>query len=161
MQDKINRYQVPTVPVIGKAMASHQVAQKGSSVPHKPLGDYLVEAGLLTKSQVDVALIDQKTYEMKFGEIVAMRNWVKQETVEYLMAKVVIPERKRSELARKARSATSAQSNPQAQAAGSKEPPTIPPSQNGNGQAHARRDVPISKPLPSVQSKDGDVNWVG
>jgi hypothetical protein len=60
---------------------------------HKPLGAYLVEAGLLTDAQVGVALADQGTTSLPFGEIVVTRGWVKEQTIEYLMKKVIIPER--------------------------------------------------------------------
>jgi hypothetical protein len=59
----------------------------------KPLGAYLVEAGLLTDAQVGVALADQGTTFLPFGEIVVTRGWVKEQTIEYLMQKVIMPER--------------------------------------------------------------------
>jgi hypothetical protein len=59
----------------------------------KPLGVYLVEAGLLSDAQVGVALADQNFSSLRFGEIVATRGWVKEQTIEYLMQKIVIPER--------------------------------------------------------------------
>jgi hypothetical protein len=58
----------------------------------KHLGGYLVEAGLLTPAQVDMVLDDQKNSGMRFGEILAARGWVKQQTIEYLMEKVILPE---------------------------------------------------------------------
>jgi hypothetical protein len=59
----------------------------------KPLGSYLVDAGLLSLAQVEVILADQQGMEMSFGEIAAARGWVKQQTIEYLMYKIVEPER--------------------------------------------------------------------
>lgn len=59
----------------------------------KPLGAYLIEAGLLSQAQVDVVLADQTNTEMQFGEIVVTRGWLKEQTIEYLMQKVVLPER--------------------------------------------------------------------
>ncbi len=71
-----------------------QRAQEGGATPRKKrLGGYLVEAGLLTPAQVDMVLHDQKATGMRFGEILAARGWVKQQTIEYLMEKVVLPER--------------------------------------------------------------------
>ncbi len=55
------------------------------SYSNKRLGGYLVEAGLLTSAQIDVALNDQKLTGMRFGEILAARGWVKQQTIKYLM----------------------------------------------------------------------------
>lgn len=59
----------------------------------KRLGDYLVEAGLLTEAQIEVALADQLTTSLRFGDVLIRRGWVKEETIEYLMKKVVLPER--------------------------------------------------------------------
>jgi ribosomal protein L37AE/L43A len=59
----------------------------------KRLGDYLVEAGLLTESQIEVALADQLTTGLRFGEVLVRRGWVKEDTIEYLMQKVIVPER--------------------------------------------------------------------
>jgi hypothetical protein len=60
---------------------------------HKPIGAYLVEAGLLSEAQVGVALADQGATSMAFGEILVTRGWLKAQTIEYLMQKIVIPER--------------------------------------------------------------------
>ena len=59
----------------------------------KRIGSYLMDAGLLTADQVDVILMDQKHSNLKFGEIAAMRGWVSSETVEFIHAKVIEPER--------------------------------------------------------------------
>jgi uncharacterized membrane protein len=60
----------------------------------KPLGVYLVEAGLITSAQVNMALDDQKVDGGRLGEILVDRGWVEQQTIEYLMEKVVLPERR-------------------------------------------------------------------
>lgn len=59
----------------------------------KPLGVYLVEAGIVTQAQVDMALDEQKISKKRLGEILANRGWIEQQTIEYLMAKVVLPQR--------------------------------------------------------------------
>lgn len=64
-----------------------------SSQPYRPIGAYLVEAGLITDAQVGVALADQNVTAMPFGEIVVARGWVKEQTIEFIMQKVVLPER--------------------------------------------------------------------
>jgi hypothetical protein len=59
----------------------------------KRLGAYLVEAGLITEAQVDVALSDQEYMDdMRMGDILVTRGWVKQQTLDYLITKVVDPE---------------------------------------------------------------------
>lgn len=63
------------------------------SLPHRPIGTYLVEAGLLTDAQVGVALADQNVTALPFGEIVVARGWVKEQTVEFIMERVIKPER--------------------------------------------------------------------
>jgi hypothetical protein len=130
-----------------------------ASYPKKRLGGYLVEAGLLTTAQIDVALNDQKLTGMRFGEILAARGWVKQQTIEYLMHKVVMPEQQAVK-----------QPNGQAIASHQRE---MTSSVNARVSASAhpvepeaskqlvRREVPISKPLPSSGKPDGDISWVG
>jgi hypothetical protein len=162
MRNKSDHYQVPAV---GRsALRSNQMAQTGALKYRKRLGDYLVEAGLLTKSQVDVALNDQQMTEMKFGEILAARGWVKQQTVEFLMTKVVLPERRAIEQRERTQQqgAEPSLSEPSTRGSSARtDSAQVDSSQTANGQAFARKDVPISKPLPSVKSTDGDVNWVG
>ncbi|MEX0271901.1 hypothetical protein AB3R30_22515 [Leptolyngbyaceae cyanobacterium UHCC 1019] len=69
-----------------------QVPETRSSFRPKRIGGYLVDAGLLTPAQVNVVLDDQKVNGLRFGEILAARGWVKQQTIEYLMEKVILPE---------------------------------------------------------------------
>jgi hypothetical protein len=63
----------------------------------KKLGNYLMEAGLLTTAQLEVALADQQITGMRLGEVLVRRGWIKEETVEYLMEKVILPERSSSQ----------------------------------------------------------------
>lgn len=70
-----------------------QGVESRSSQPYQPIGAYLVEAGLLTDAQVGVALADQTVTAMPFGEIVVARGWVKEQTIEFIMHRVVLPER--------------------------------------------------------------------
>lgn len=60
----------------------------------KPLGEYLIEAGLINLDQLKVALIRQKASDKRLGEIVADLGWVQQQTIEYLIEKVVLPEQR-------------------------------------------------------------------
>jgi len=59
----------------------------------KRLGSYLVEAGLLTQTQITVALADQEATGMRFGDILIARGWLNEQTIEYLMKKIILPER--------------------------------------------------------------------
>jgi hypothetical protein len=59
----------------------------------KPLGTYLVEAGLLKHDKLNAALNEQKVTGRRLGDIVSAHGWVQSETIEYLFEKVVTPER--------------------------------------------------------------------
>ena len=63
------------------------------SVQTKLIGSYLLESGLITKSQLDIALTDQKVTGMRLGEILVERSWLDQLTIDELMNQVIIPER--------------------------------------------------------------------
>jgi hypothetical protein len=54
---------------------------------------YLVEAGIVNLAQVDTALTEQQDSERRLGEILAARGWVEQQTINYLIEKVVLPQR--------------------------------------------------------------------
>lgn len=72
-----------------------KTATDDSNLEHgKRLGNYLVEAELLTPAQIEVALADQKATGARLGEILSMRGWIKQGTIEFLMKKVILPDRK-------------------------------------------------------------------
>jgi len=151
MRDRSDRYQVQTVPT----SASSNI---------KRLGSYLLEAGLITPAQVHVALNDQKATGMRFGEVLVARGWLKEQTVEWVMKKVIVPERRAVQAREQAAPAT----DPQVVKAVSTRPPVQAPpppaasTPGSNGKASQnRRDVPIAKPLPPVNSSDSDVSWVG
>lgn len=59
----------------------------------KKIGNYLVEAALLSVAQTEVALCDQQATGMRFGEILVKRGWLKEETIEFLMTNVILPQR--------------------------------------------------------------------
>lgn len=63
----------------------------------KRIGSYLVEAGLITQAHINVALADQKATGVRFGDILVIRGWITEQTIEYLMEKIVIPEREVAE----------------------------------------------------------------
>jgi hypothetical protein len=154
MQDKSDRYRVKTVPTL---------------MGTKRIGSYLVDAGLLTAGQIEVALNDQKVTGMRFGEILAARGWVKQQTVDYLMEKIVVPERRslKQQVNQSQTRPDGLGANQNSRAARDEvalpSPLAVPGRQpnSAEGQTSIRKEVPISKPLPSVGSADGDVNWVG
>ena len=148
----------------------------------KRIGGYLVEAGLLTHDQISVALNDQQATGMRFGEIIVARGWLKEQTVEWIVTKVIEPERQTVD------GLTDAGQTSSGQAARRVAPLVAAPSaanltkvsrstvakhpthgtQNlpltpdvAAQKTFVRREAPIAKPLPSVGSPDGGVNWVG
>lgn len=55
-------------------------------ISFKPIGEVLQEAGLITPPQLEVALRDQFYYEdMRLGEILALRGWIKQDTADFFV----------------------------------------------------------------------------
>lgn len=53
----------------------------------KPLGELLVEAGLISIHQIEIALQEQKHYSLRIGEILASHGWIKQETANFFAEK--------------------------------------------------------------------------
>jgi hypothetical protein len=81
----------PASPTPNDAIAA-PVQTNGVVKSKKCIGNYLVEAGLLSTAQVDVILLDQNATGMRFGEIVASRGWLKEQTIEYLMKHLIAPQ---------------------------------------------------------------------
>ncbi|NCO74567.1 MAG: hypothetical protein GW795_11575 [Cyanobacteria bacterium] len=55
-------------------------------VQRKLIGEILVEAGLISSAQLKVVLSDQSQFfKFKIGEILALRGWLKKETVDFLV----------------------------------------------------------------------------
>jgi hypothetical protein len=59
----------------------------------KPIGTYLLEAGVVKPEHLQEALKQQKYTSRPIGQILASQGWVRQETIEYLMQKVISTER--------------------------------------------------------------------
>ncbi|MEM9274618.1 MAG: pentapeptide repeat-containing protein [Cyanobacteria bacterium P01_F01_bin.143] len=58
-------------------------SSNSSSCAKKPLGQILIEAGLVTVYQIELALEEQKQSGLRIGEILVLHNWIKQETVDF------------------------------------------------------------------------------
>ena len=54
-----------------------------SSNSNKPLGEILVEAGIVSLAQIEIALQEQSQSNLKIGEILALHGWIKQETADF------------------------------------------------------------------------------
>ena len=82
-----NQSQNPTNP-------SQGVSSEWSAPNRRRLGSYLLEAGLINHAQIEVVLNDQQMMkEMRFGEVLVVRGWIKPETIDFVMRRVVEPER--------------------------------------------------------------------
>ncbi len=58
--------------------------RKTQDIQNKPLGAILQQAALVSSAQIELVLQDQKIYtDLKIGEILALRGWVKQETCDF------------------------------------------------------------------------------
>ena len=115
----------------------------------KPLGAYLVEAGLLSEAQVGVALVDQGATSMLFGEILVTRGWVKAQTIEYLMQKIVLPERAAEKLSFPELESSLIRQKPKS---------TYTPGATDSFLQHSR--IADSKKKNSSGKEEG-VNWIG
>ncbi|HEY9907824.1 MAG TPA: hypothetical protein V6D18_09450 [Thermosynechococcaceae cyanobacterium] len=138
-------------------------SQPSSALRHpnqKRLGGHLIEAGLLTTAQVDVALNDQRLTGMRFGEVIVARGWVKRQTIEYLMKKVVLPEQ---QALLEAEQAVPKRKSGQMHFSTPRPTNSAVNGTGGNGTGMSSTDLhsPISKPLPSTGSEDEGVSWVG
>ncbi len=55
----------------------------------KPLGELLEEAGLINEGHLQVALMEKDIYpHLKFGEILVLHGWLKQETADFFADKM-------------------------------------------------------------------------
>ncbi len=136
-----------------RSMLMSPYSNKPSVQSQKPLGAYLVEAGLLSEAQVNVALTDQSAVSMTFGEILVTRGWVKQQTIEYLMQKVILPERESKQT----------HSGLEIGLAKQRPKPTepSPPAVERHISSFAPASDPkVATPAPTSKDKSG-VNWIG
>ena len=76
------------------AEPSQSLSSEWSSSDNRRLGSYLLEAGLISDAQIEVVLNDQQIMqEMRFGEVLVARGWIKPETIDFVMRHVVEPDR--------------------------------------------------------------------
>ncbi|WP_199316503.1 WecB/TagA/CpsF family glycosyltransferase [Chroococcidiopsis sp [FACHB-1243]] len=62
----------------------------------KHFGHCLVEAGLLTQAQVEIARSEQKSTGMNLDEVLIHKKWLNQQTIEYFKEKAVLLDRSMS-----------------------------------------------------------------
>ncbi|HEY9706621.1 MAG TPA: WecB/TagA/CpsF family glycosyltransferase, partial [Oculatellaceae cyanobacterium] len=59
----------------------------------KRLAHYLVESGLLTQEQLKTAFSEQKVTGLRLSEFITKKGWLKGQTVEFLMQKLLLSEK--------------------------------------------------------------------
>lgn len=64
---------------------AHSTFSSSDSCERKPLGRYLLEAGLLSPSQLRLALQEQQYTRQALGEILVLRGWVKQSVIDLVV----------------------------------------------------------------------------
>jgi len=67
------------------------VHEAGEPAQSKPLGAFLVEAGLLTQSQVELALAEQAAGGGRLGEVLIQLGFIQKPTLEQFIQTVVQP----------------------------------------------------------------------
>ncbi|BAZ45639.1 hypothetical protein NIES4102_26650 [Chondrocystis sp. NIES-4102] len=55
------------------------------SKTNRPLGEILIEAGLISASQLEIALQQQASENLRIGEILATNKWIKQQTADFFV----------------------------------------------------------------------------
>ena len=68
---------------------------------NKPLGETLMEAGLISASQIEIALNEQKEHNLKIGKIFALHSWIDQKTADFFVERLpyLVKEPKKQPLA--------------------------------------------------------------
>ncbi len=69
-----------------KPSSTYNNSRSSKPSDKKPLGQLLNEAGLISAKQIEIALQEQvEIPQMKIGEILALRGWLKQETADFFV----------------------------------------------------------------------------
>jgi hypothetical protein len=132
----------------------------------KKLGSYLVDAGLVTLAQIDVALNDQEFMDdMRIGDILVTRGWIKQQTLDFVIDKVVDPEQQSVTASTRIPEPSPATIAHARSLDGSRVIEILKPQRTYTvGDVTTPSDpgyVNDRKPLSSVSNDDDDMNWAG
>jgi hypothetical protein len=72
------------IQIIKSNNSKSQSKPQSQSILNQRLGQILQQADLISPAQIELALIDQSIYQdLRFGEILALRGWIKQKTVDF------------------------------------------------------------------------------
>ncbi|NJL98478.1 MAG: hypothetical protein HC924_06490, partial [Synechococcaceae cyanobacterium SM2_3_2] len=72
-------------PTAAEANASSSASDQDTGRGKEPIGQLLKRAGLLSDSQIQLALMDQHQHNLLFGEILVMRGWLKPQTLNFFL----------------------------------------------------------------------------
>lgn len=72
-------------PTAAETGAASSALDPNSSGGKEPIGQILKRAGLLSDSQIQLALMDQNQHNLLFGEILVMRGWLKPQTLNFFL----------------------------------------------------------------------------
>lgn len=67
----------------GNGHGQEQTGQPEQS--REPIGQLLKRAGLISDSQIQLALMDQSQHNLLFGEVLVMRGWLKHQTLLFFL----------------------------------------------------------------------------
>ncbi|BAY61496.1 WecB/TagA/CpsF family glycosyl transferase [Calothrix brevissima NIES-22] len=67
-----------------------KVLAQGNTTPTKKLSDSLVEAGLLSNNDIDIALSEQRKTGVPLSDILINKGWIKQETINFILKNIVL-----------------------------------------------------------------------
>ncbi|MGK7912272.1 MAG: hypothetical protein AB4050_12465 [Synechococcus sp.] len=69
-----------------RSQVSKELAQKHAATRDLRIGELLQKAGLVTPTQIEIALMEQETCTQQLlGDIIAERGWIKSETVDFFI----------------------------------------------------------------------------
>jgi hypothetical protein len=91
MSDLLAHAKVPKV-VNGNFLYTYEMKSKQVHKV-KPLGHYLLEAGLITHEKLSLALNEQRASGQRLGAVIAANGWVNEQTIEYIVERLITPER--------------------------------------------------------------------
>ncbi|BCX12195.1 MAG: hypothetical protein KatS3mg067_1133 [Thermosynechococcus sp.] len=113
-----DRHDFESLPGVTAKTAEPPKKPAAAQRPHddsytKRLGNYLVEAELVTPAQIEVALADQRATGARLGDILVARGWIRRGTIEFIMERVILPDRRRQEAEASSPSTSPAAQSPQ------------------------------------------------
>ncbi|MEB3232980.1 MAG: hypothetical protein VKJ64_18390 [Leptolyngbyaceae bacterium] len=83
---KGKKEEVQSVPVVVSQPQPLVPLQSSSAVSAQSIGDRLVQAGLITANQLQVALYDQQSMNLDLSEVLSARGWIDEATFQTFLS---------------------------------------------------------------------------